>query len=108
MQLIHELISSALHILSKILALIIVFKGGMKKLPIVFFMFVAGISFVISLAFERDVYEYDWPIVACALTGSAAISICFAILWVYSAELYPTSVRFGVMIKECKHVMMMS
>ena len=35
----------------------------------------------------------DWPIVTCAMIGKFCISASFAIVYVYSAEVFPTVLR---------------
>ena len=87
---------SFLDVLAKALAMIIVFKGRRRRLPMIIVLLIAGTAFLVSLAFERGVYPSDWPIVVCAMAGSASMALCFAILWVYTAELYPTSVRYVI------------
>ena len=73
--------------------MVIVFKGRRRRLPMILVLVVAGVAFLTSLAFERGAHPSDWPIVACAMVGSASMALCFAVLWVYTAELYPTSMR---------------
>merc|ERR1712241_1083337 len=42
---------------------------------------------------ERDVYPSNWPIVVLALIGNFCTTMCFAILYMYTGELMPTTVR---------------
>ena len=50
-------------------------------------------TFYVSTAPVPDVYTLDWPIVTCAMIGKFCISASFAIVYVYSAEVFPTVLR---------------
>ena len=49
--------------------------------------------FLLTLFFERGVYPGNWPIVVLALIGNFSTTCCFAILYMYTGELMPTTVR---------------
>jgi hypothetical protein len=49
--------------------------------------------FLLTLFFERGVYPGNWPIVVLALIGNFTTTCCFAILYMYTGELMPTTVR---------------
>ena len=59
-----------------------------------------GIGFLVMLCFERGYYANEWPIVMCAMVGNFFISTTFAILWLYTPELFPTSIRLGSVLKK--------
>ena len=46
------------------------------------------------LPFERGVYTNDWPIVVMAMIGNLGVSTTFAIIWLYTPELFPTNIRY--------------
>ena len=41
----------------------------------------------------RDTFPYNWPIVMMAILGKMCITATFAIIYLYSCEIYPTVVR---------------
>ena len=64
-----------------------------RRLPYTFVLLMSGILLFLILAFEKDQYYKNWPISLLGLIGSLGTSIGFSIIWVYTAELYPTGVR---------------
>merc|ERR1711936_1051300 len=50
-------------------------------------------GFFITLFIKRDYYPGNWPIVVLALIGNFTTTCCFAILYMYTGELMPTTVR---------------
>ena len=82
----------ALDFPAKTAAALLVIKCG-RRWPYIVCLFLSGVSFLCMLAFNRGDYSNDWPIVACAMCGNVFISTSFAIIWVYTAEIYPTNVR---------------
>ena len=84
--------NSAMDFPAKTLAAVLVIKCG-RRWPYIICLIGSGVSFLIMLAFNRGDYENDWPIVTCAMMGNFFISTSFAIIWVYTAELFPTNVR---------------
>jgi OCT family organic cation transporter-like MFS transporter 4/5 len=70
----------------------IVIKLG-RKLPLCIVMIGGGIACLLTISIKKGDYEYDWPIIALAMTGKFGISASFAIIYVYSAEIFPTVVR---------------
>ena len=82
---------------AKSLAAILVIKCG-RRWPYIILMVGSGVSFLLMLAFNRGDYDNDWPIVTCAMFGNFFISTSFAIIWVYTAELFPTNVRLALKI----------
>ena len=52
-----------------------------------------GVAFFMMAAFERGAYTNDWPIVTMAMIGNLFVSTTFAIIWLYTPELFPTSIR---------------
>ena len=45
--------------------------------------------FLCTLFIERGVYPSNWPIVVFALIGNFTTTLCFAILYMYTGNLYP-------------------
>merc|ERR1712200_259073 len=64
-----------------------------RKYPYMVCSCITGTMFLLTLCFERDVYPGNWPIVVFALIGNFSTTLCFAILYMYTGELMPTTVR---------------
>ena len=47
----------------------------------------------INVLLCRDAFPYNWPIVMMAILGKMCITATFAIIYLYSCEIYPTVVR---------------
>jgi len=86
------LIGTILDFPAKSLALILVLKCG-RKYPYMIASAITGVMFLCTLFIERDVYPSNWPIVVFALIGNFSTTLCFAILYMYTGELMPTTVR---------------
>ena len=56
---------------------------GLKSCPSL------GAMFLCTLFIERGVYPSNWPIVVFALIGNFTTTLCFAILYMYTGNLYP-------------------
>ena len=89
---INVIIGSFLEIVGRLISIILIIKIG-RRLPFIVLLFGAGASFLIMLAFEKDAYTNNWPIVTCAMFGYFCISSNFGIIWIYTSELYPTNSR---------------
>ena len=72
--------------------MVLLIKAG-RRWPYIICITLSGIAFLSMMAFERGVYANDWPIVLMALTGNLFISVTFAIIWLYTPELFPTNIR---------------
>jgi len=86
------IIGTILDFPAKTLALVLVQVVG-RKVPYMCGSFVTGVMFLCTLFIERDVYPSNWPIVVFALIGNFSTTLCFAILYMYTGELMPTTVR---------------
>merc|ERR1712079_764888 len=64
-----------------------------RKYPYAVGSTTTGVMFLLTLFIERDVYPSNWPIVVLALIGNFSTTLCFAILYMYTGELMPTTVR---------------
>ena len=64
-----------------------------RKYPYMVCSCLTGVMFLLTLFFERGVYPGNWPIVVLALIGNFSTTCCFAILYMYTGELMPTTVR---------------
>ena len=42
---------------------------------------------------RRDTFPYNWPIVMMAILGKMCVTATFAIIYLYSCEIFPTVVR---------------
>merc|ERR1719479_848815 len=86
------LIGTLLDFPAKTLAMLLVQHVG-RKYPYMVCSCITGTMFLLTLCFERDVYPSNWPIVVLALIGNFTTTCCFAILYMYTGELMPTTVR---------------
>jgi len=86
------IIGTILDFPAKTLALVLVQTVG-RKYPYMAGSAVTGIMFLCTLFIERGVYPSNWPIVVFALIGNFSTTLCFAILYMYTGELMPTTVR---------------
>merc|ERR1719350_2467373 len=86
------LIGTLLDFPAKTLAMLMVQHIG-RKYPYMVCSCLTGTMFLLTLCFERDVYPSNWPIVVLALIGNFSTTCCFAILYMYTGELMPTTVR---------------
>merc|ERR1712212_268333 len=86
------LIGTLLDFPAKTLAMLLVQHVG-RKYPYMVCSCITGTMFLLTLCFERDVYTGNWPIVVLALIGNFTTTCCFAILYMYTGELMPTTVR---------------
>ncbi len=73
-------------------SLFILLKKG-RKLPYASFMIMGGLLLFLTIAVPKETFPNDWPIVMLAVLGKMFITATFAIIYVYSAEIYPTVVR---------------
>jgi len=86
------MIGTILDFPAKTLAMVLVQRVG-RKLPYMVGSTTTGVMFLCTLFIERDVYPSNWPIVVFALIGNFSTTMCFAILYMYTGELMPTTVR---------------
>jgi len=86
------IIGTILDFPAKTLALILVQKVG-RKYPYMISTLTTGAMFLLTLFIERDKYPSNWPIVVLALIGNFCTTLCFAVLYMYTGELMPTTVR---------------
>jgi len=86
------IIGAAMDFPAKTLAMFLLIKTG-RRWPYIICMGCGGIGFLVMMCFERGYYANEWPIVMCAMVGNFFISTTFAIVWLYTPELFPTSIR---------------
>jgi len=86
------IIGTLLDFPAKTLAMIMVLKVG-RKYPYMAGSAITGTMFLITCFIPRDYFPGNWPIVVLALIGNFCTTMCFAILYMYSGELMPTTVR---------------
>ncbi len=84
-------ISALVEILAYILVHLILDKLG-RKLPYCGFLFLAGVS-CLSITFTTNLYA----VLTLAMIGKFCASAAYAIIYLYSSELFPTSVRNSLM-----------
>lgn len=86
------LIAAVLDFPAKLLALVSLVWFG-RRLPYISLTFIAGLCFVACLVIPRGVYPNELPIVVLSLVSSFCVSASFAMLWMWTSELMPTTVR---------------
>jgi len=86
------LIAAILDFPAKLLALVSLVWFG-RRLPYISLTFIAGICFVGCLFIPRGVYPNELPIVVLSMISSFSVSASFAMLWMWTSELMPTTVR---------------
>merc|ERR1719189_1850751 len=86
------IIGTILDFPAKTLAMIMVLKVG-RKYPYMVGSTITGVMFLLTLFIPRGVFTSNWPIVVLALIGNFTTTMCFAILYMYTGELMPTTVR---------------
>jgi len=86
------IIGTILDFPAKTLAMVLVQNVG-RKYPYLCGTTITGVMFFLTLFIPRDVYPSNWPIVVLALIGNFTTTMCFAILYMYTGELMPTTVR---------------
>ena len=74
--------------------MILLIKAG-RRWPYIICIACGGLAFLLMMAFDRGVYANDWPIVVMAMIGNLFISTTFAIIWLYTPELFPTNMRYS-------------
>merc|ERR1719369_2030670 len=86
------LIAAILDFPAKLLALVSLVWFG-RRLPYISLTFTAGACFVGCLFIPRGVYPNELPIVVLSMISSFSVSASFAMLWMWTSELMPTTVR---------------
>jgi len=86
------LIAAILDFPGKLLALVSLVWFG-RRLPYISLTFLAGVCFVITVFIPRGVYPNELPIVVLSMVSSFCVSASFAMLWMWTSELMPTTVR---------------
>ena len=81
-----------ISMIGKVFAIGLIAKTG-RKLPYIICLVLTGITFLISLAFDKGVYYNNWPTATCGMLGNLFIASSFSILWIWVTEMYPTNMR---------------
>ena len=88
------LISGLLEIPAYTVAMWVILKKG-RRAPYVSSMLLCGVSLLCIMFVPRGAYPGDWPAVAIALFGKLCITFSFGVLYLYTAEIYPTELRIS-------------
>ena len=64
-----------------------------RRLPYILLTLLAGMCFVICLFLPRGVNTSQLPVIIFSMLGSFCVSITFTLLWIWTSELMPTTVR---------------
>ena len=86
------LIAAILDFPAKLLALVSLVWFG-RRLPYISLTLLACVCFVACLLIPRGVYPNELPIVVLSMVSSFCVSASFAMLWMWTSELMPTTVR---------------
>merc|ERR1719357_2057500 len=86
------IIGTILDFPAKTLAMLLVQNVG-RKYPYMVGSTFTGVMIFLTLFIPGDVFPSNWPIVVLALMGNFSTTMCFAILYMYTGELMPTTVR---------------
>merc|ERR1719495_2738728 len=89
------IIGTILDFPAKTLAMVLANMVG-RKYPYACGSTTTGVMFLTTLFIKRDYYPSNWPIVVLALIGNFCTTMCFAILYMYTGELMPTTVSSPV------------
>lgn len=89
---INFLIAAILDFPGKLLALMSLTWMG-RRFPYIGLSFLAGLFFIINLFIPRGVYEGELPVVVISMISSFCVSASFSMLWMWTAELMPTTLR---------------
>jgi len=84
------IIGTILDFPAKTLAMLLVQNVG-RKYPYMVGSTFTGVMFFLTLFIPRDFFPYNWPVLA--LMGNFTSTMCLAILYMYTGELMPTTVR---------------
>lgn len=71
----------------------IVLKTVGRKLPYCVMLGIGGLALLCTIAIPKDYFYNNWPIVVLAMIGKLCITGTFAVMYVWSSEIYPTVVR---------------
>lgn len=85
-------ISGLLEIPAYTAAIVLLSYFG-RRVPYFSSMLLCGASLLSIMLVPRGVYTDDWPATAVALCGKMCITFSWAVLFIYSAELFPTEIR---------------
>ena len=85
-------ISGLLEIPAYTAAILLLLHFG-RRVPYFTSMILCGASLLSIMLVPRGVYANDWPATAVALFGKMCITFSWAVLFLYSAELFPTEIR---------------
>ena len=64
-----------------------------RRFPYAGSLILCGVSLLCVMLVPRGVFSNDWPAMAIALFGKMCITFSWAVLFLYSAELFPTQIR---------------
>ena len=64
-----------------------------RRFPYSCSMMLCGLSLLSIMLVPRGVFPQDWPAMVLALLGKTCITFSWAVLFLYSAELFPTQIR---------------
>lgn len=89
---INIFIGGAVEIPAYAISIYLLMRSG-RRWPLCLTMVIGGTACLGTMIFEKNVFTLDWPIIMFAMIGKLCISASFAIVYVFSAEVFPTVLR---------------
>ena len=83
------LVDTILVFPANFLALMLLLRFG-RRLPYILLTLLAGVCFVVCMFLQNT---SKLPVIILSMLGSFCVSITFTLLWIWTSELMPTTVR---------------
>ena len=64
-----------------------------RRVPYSLSLISYGISLIIIIMVPRGIFPYDWPVIVLSLVSKMSITFSFGVIFLFTAELFPTEVR---------------
>ena len=83
---------SLMEVPAYIAAMLLVLYYG-RRVPYAMSLIIYGSSLVVIMLVPVDTFSNDWPITVLSLVSKLAITFSFGVVFLYTAELFPTELR---------------
>lgn len=91
---VNFVIYSVLDIPAKAIGIWINMHFG-RRVPYITLLLTSGSMLFLTLAFKKGDYPKNWPIALLSIIGIISTSVGFSVVWIFTAELYPTGIRYS-------------